>query len=146
MYTFDLKNFLFKGLILREKDFRDALDDFDWTSLDGKPVLVQCSADAIIPLWAYMLVASKASPHASMVYCGTKDDLVTKVILQKAKTQYPPDTILKGKFVIKGCSDVELSPDVYSALTTYLVEHDARSIMFGEPCSTVPIYKRIKTT
>lgn len=144
LYAFDLKDFLFKGLILREKEFRTALDEFDWTSLTDRPVHIFCSTDAIIPLWAYMLIASKAGNYASGVSSGNKLDFISSVIIDAIKKEYPTDTIEKGKFVIKGCSDYEISPDVYSDITTYLVKHDARSVMFGEPCSTVPIYKKIK--
>ncbi len=144
VYLFDLKDFLFQGLILREKDFRDALDSFNWNQIQDKLVHVYCSTDAIIPLWAYMLIASKAEGYASSVSCGNKADFISTHIVEEVRKDYPETTIEKGKFVIKGCSDVDLSPDVYSALTSYLVEHGARSIMFGEPCSTVPIYKKRK--
>ena len=139
---FDLKDYLFKGLILREKDFREAMEAYDWNQLHEKVAIVHCSADAIIPLWAYMLVASKAQGYALEVYSGSQTDFVAQNIVDSIKKQYTPDTIEKGKFVIKGCSEHELSPEVYSAITSYLVEHGARSIMFGEPCSTVPIYKK----
>ena len=144
IHLFDLKDFLFKGLILRESDFREALDAYEWSSLIDKRLFVFCSSDAIIPLWAYMLVAAKAEGHALSVHSGDKNSLIADLIVQSFKNQYPSETITKGKFVIKGCSDHDLSPQVYSDITSYLVVNDARSIMFGEPCSTVPIYKKKK--
>ncbi len=144
LYVFDLKDYLYQGLILREKEFRQALEEFEWESLENLPVLVHCSNDAIIPLWAYMLVASKASAYTTNVYAGEKGSLVTNLIVERIKNQFPPENIEGGKFVIKGCAEYEISPDVYSQLSTYLTKYDARSIMFGEPCSTVPIYKKRK--
>ena len=144
IHLFDLKDFLFKGLILREGDFREALDAYDWSALQGNRLFVFCSTDAIIPLWAYMLVASKAEGHAQSVFSGNKDALIANLIVEAVKKQYPSDTITNGKFVIKGCSDHDLSTQVYSDITSFLVTHGARSIMFGEPCSTVPIYKKKK--
>ncbi len=141
---FDLKDFLFQELLLREKEFRQALDNYEWESLKNKDLLVFCSTDAIIPLWAYMLVASKAQPFVANIMVGKKDQIISTLIISEIKKSYPPETIDKGKFVIKGCSDVAIDPEVYSATTAYLVHHGARSVMFGEPCSTVPIYKRKK--
>jgi hypothetical protein len=144
LYRFDLKEFLFKGLILKEQDFRASLDEFDWSVLDGKLVVISCSADAIIPLWAYMLVASKAEGHALDLMVGDEASMISAHIVSSIQSAYPADTIDNGKFVIKGCSDHPIAPEVYSQITTYLVRHGARSIMFGEPCSTVPIYKKKK--
>lgn len=145
IYDFDLKPFLFHGLMLREKEFRQSMTDFDWASLAGQIVHVHCSSDAIIPRWAYMLVAAKAAPHAAKVYSGDeKEAFISSMIMDGIKKAYPADTIDSGKYVIKGCADVAISEEVYSATTLYLVSHGATSVMFGEPCSTVPIYKKPK--
>lgn len=144
IYEFDLKEFLFQGLILREKEFRSALDEFGWDQLEDKNVCIFCSTDAIIPLWAYMLVSAKASEFANSVFAGNISDFIASQIISLVKQTHPEESIEKGKFVIKGCSDFDISPEVYSALTSYLIRHGARSVMFGEPCSTVPIFKRRK--
>jgi len=137
---FDLKDYLFKELILREKDFREALKEHDWNKYQDKIVLVHCSTDAIIPVWAYMLVAAYASPYAAEVFHGSKDDYLTghfsKVIDRIEPADYE-DALL----VIKGCSDHPVPLSAYVMITEKL-RPVARSIMFGEPCSTVPIYKR----
>ena len=95
IYSFDLKEFLFQGLILREKDFRLALNEFDWNQLNQKLVFIHCSSDAIIPLWAYMLVSSKAMPHAESIYSGNKMDMISTIIVNKIKESYPTDSIEK---------------------------------------------------
>lgn len=145
LVAFDLVPFLFQGLMLREKDFRASMADYDWSSLQDKPVYVHCSADAIVPMWAYMLIAAKAAPYASALYSGgDKSAFIARLIMEGIKKAYPVDTIDGAKFVIKGCADVTIPEEVYSATTSYLVAHGAASVMFGEPCSTVPIYKKPK--
>ena len=137
---FDLKGFLFKELILKEKDFRDALKEHDWEQYTGKTLLVYCSADAIIPVWAYMLVASYAAPVAATVFQGTAEEFYklhfSRAIAELDMTQYEDQRI-----VVKGCSDHPVPPSAYLELTSRL-RPVAKSIMYGEPCSTVPIYKK----
>jgi len=138
--TFDLKGFLFMEMILKEKDFRAALKEYDWTQYEGKILTVFCSADAIIPVWAYMLVATYAEPFAADIFQGTKEEYLKAVYRGVLKdmdfAQY------EGKrIVIKGCSNKPVPPAAYLALTTKLRPF-AQSIMYGEPCSTVPIFKR----
>ena len=137
---FDLKDYLFMELILKEKDFRAALKEHDWAQYAGKQLLVYCSTDAIIPVWAYMLVATYAEPHAAGVFQGTEAEFL--------KAHY--HTVIAGidgaaytdqRIVIKGCSEQPVPPEAYVALTAKLRPH-ARTLMYGEPCSTVPIYKR----
>lgn len=141
---FDLKDYLFMGLILKEKDFREAVKTHDWTQYEGKNLLVFCSADAIIPTWAYMLVAVSAAPFAIEVFQGTESEFL--------KSHY--FALIKGldvaawdskRIVIKGCSYKPVPPEAYAALTKRL-QPLAQSIMFGEPCSTVPIFKKAKKT
>jgi len=138
--SFDLKGFLFMEMILKEKDFRAALKEHDWTQYDGKILTVFCSADAIIPVWAYMLVATYAEPFAIDIFQGTKEEYLKAVyrsVLQDMDfSQYEAKRI-----VIKGCSNKPVPPAAYLALTTKLRPF-AQSIMYGEPCSTVPIFKR----
>lgn len=144
IYDFDLKDYLFQELLLREKEFRASMKEFDWSTLSGKAVYIHCSTDAIVPMWAYMLVTSLATPYADFVHTGSRNEMITSYIIHSVKKIYPPENVEGGKFVIKGCSKFELTPGVYGNMTDYLVKHDARSVMFGEPCSTVPIYKKRK--
>jgi len=137
---FDLKPYLHMELILKEKDFRAALKEHDWTQYEGKMLVVHCSTDAIIPVWAYMLVAANAEPHASTVFQGTKDDYYT-LAFQQALADFDAAKYKQKRIVIKGCSDKPVPPSAYVELTRKL-QPFAQSIMYGEPCSTVPIFKR----
>ncbi len=139
---FDLKDFLFMGLILKEKDFRDALKEHDWAQYEGKNLAVFCSADAIIPVWAYMLVTAYSAPYARDVFQGTADEFY-KHIFQKALDGLDASQYEGQRIVIKGCSDKPVPPSAYVELTRKL-QPFALSIMYGEPCSTVPIFKRPK--
>ena len=138
---FDFKDHLFKGLILREKDFRQAMNDYPWEALQGKYLFITCSADAIIPLWAYMLVSVNATPYVKAIYSGSRTEAIHQVILGRIREDYGEEANKGGKFVIKGCSRHHLGPDLYVAISAYL-QPFASSIMFGEPCSTVPIYQK----
>jgi hypothetical protein len=139
---FDLKGFLFMELILKEKDFREALKEHDWTQYEGKNLAVFCSADAIIPVWAYMLVTVYAAPYAKEIFQGTADEFY-KHIFQKALDGVDASQYEGQRIVIKGCSDKPVPPSAYVELTRKLQPY-ALSIMYGEPCSTVPIFKRPK--
>lgn len=137
---FDLKDYLFMGLILKEKDFREALKTHDWSQYEGKNLAVFCSADAIIPMWAYMLVATHAAPFASDVALTTPDLFAETAFLRKLATLNMDDYAGK-RIVVKGCSDKPVPPSAYMEITRRL-QPVAQSIMFGEPCSTVPVYKK----
>ena len=139
---FDLKDYLFMGMILKEKDFREALKAHDWAQYAGKNLAVYCSVDAIIPLWAYMLVASYAAAHALDVVLGTPDQFTEIAYLKKLAAIDPNDYAGK-RLVIKGCSDKPVPASAYLEITRRL-QPVALSIMFGEPCSTVPVYKKAK--
>lgn len=140
MVDFDLKDYLFMELILKEKDFRAALKEHDWTQYEGKVLLVFCSTDAIIPVWAYMLVATYAQPYATAIYQGTQEEYLKQYYEQVVST-FPVNEYEDKRIVIKGCSDKPVPPAAYLALTRALRPF-AKSIMYGEPCSTVPIYKK----
>jgi hypothetical protein len=140
--TFDLKDYLFMELILKEKDFRQALKEHDWTRYQGKVLLVVCSTDAIIPQWAYMLVASCAAPYVADMYQGTREEYYRAYFL-RALDRWDYEQYRDQRLVIKGCSDHPVPAGAYLELTRRL-QPLARSIMYGEPCSTVPIYKRPK--
>jgi len=141
---FDIKAYLFKELILKEKDFRAALKTHDWSSYRGKTLLVYCSSNAIIPVWSYMLVSAYASTYANQVFQG---DAAAYYQTAFTKALEKMDwSVYEGKpIVIKGCSDKPVPPSAYMDLTR-LLQPFARSIMYGEPCSTVPIFKRPRTS
>ena len=138
--SFDLKDFLFKGLILKEKDFREALKSFNWEDYRGKDVAVFCSADAIIPVWAWMLVGSYLQPVAREVVMGDEKEL-HKFIFLKKLSQINVNDFADKRVVIKGCGETPIGEFVYMELTR-LLQPVAKSIMYGEPCSTVPVYKK----
>jgi hypothetical protein len=137
---FDLKDYLFMGLILKEKDFREALKTHDWTRYAGKNVAVYCSADAIIPLWAYMLVATYAAAYARDVVQTLPENYVEWSYL-KTLAALDLAGYADKRIVVKGCSDKPVPASAYLEITRRL-QPVARSIMFGEPCSTVPVYKK----
>ena len=140
LVSFDLKDYLFMELILKEKDFREAIKEHDFSQYQDKVLLVYCSADAIIPAWAYMLVAAAAAPYASDIYQGTEEEYLRDhyraVVRGFDVADYEGQRI-----VVKGCGDRAVPPAAYLEVTAKL-RPVARSIMFGEPCSTVPVYKR----
>jgi len=138
--TFDLKPFLFREMILKEKDYRAALPLHDWTQYEGKHVAMYCSVDAIVPVWAYMLAASHLEPIAASVFYGSEEELKKGLINEKIaaidKKEYTDKRV-----VIKGCGDTPIPDSAYVAITAYL-RPVVKSLMYGEPCSTVPIYKK----
>lgn len=137
---FDLTDYLFQGLILKELDFRKALKEHDWEQYRFCYLTVFCSTDAIIPTWAYMLVASQASGIALDVSFGNKQEFLRNYFFQKIRA-IDPEEYRDAKLVIKGCSDKEVPASAYLEITRLLKPY-VSSIMFGEPCSTVPVYKR----
>lgn len=137
---FDMKDYLFMGLILKEKDFRESLKNLDLTIYTDKIIAITCSADAIIPMWAYMLAASYLQPVAQWLSFGTVQQ-VTEQLLLKNIAEMPADTFADKRVVIKGCGDLPIGEAAY-LLATNVLRPVAKSIMYGEPCSTVPIYKR----
>jgi hypothetical protein len=140
--TFDIKDYLFHGLILKEKDFREALKVHDWSQYNDTVLCIICSNDSIIPVWAYMLIATYATGFASEVYVGNHDEYV-KQVFQGTINQLNIEDFVDQKVVIKGCSNKPVPPSAYAAITSKLAGK-AQSIMYGEPCSTVPVYKKPK--
>lgn len=138
--VFDLKDHLFMGLILKEKDFREALKNMDWEQYRNKNVAVTCSADAIIPVWAYMLVASNLQPVAKEIVMGDEQELY-RLLFLKNITAINVHDFEDKRVVIKGCGDTPIGDFVYLELTK-LLRPVVKSIMYGEPCSTVPVYKK----
>jgi hypothetical protein len=138
----DIKDQLFMGIVLKEKDFRQFIKEHDWQQYQDKFMAVTCSVDAIIPTWAYMLVAAKLSGVAKKIVFGTLATLET-VLWENVLNEFSTEEFRDQKIVIKGCGDLPIGADAYLKLTTKLVEV-ASSVMFGEPCSTVPVYKSKK--
>ncbi len=137
---YDIAANLFQGLILREKDFREFVKGHDWTQYEGKYVGITCSADAIVPAWAYMLLANRMAPYARDIVFGNEDVLET-VLFTKAIEKLDVEQYRDQRMVIKGCGDIDVPVSAYVALTEKLTPV-VKSLMFGEPCSTVPLYKR----
>ena len=138
--AFDLKNFLFMEMLLKEKDFREALDQHDWTQYENKDVAVYCSTDAIVPMWAYMLVASKLSGIARSIISGTPEEAFKQVFVQNIRQVNA--AVYEGKrVVVKGCGDKPVPEYAYAEISIKLLP-EVKSLMYGEPCSTVPVYKR----
>jgi Protein of unknown function (DUF2480) len=138
--VFDLKDHLFMGLMLKEKDFREALKKTDWEQYRDKNVAVTCSADAIIPVWAYMLVASYLQPVAKEIVMGDEKELLRQLFIKNISL-ININELADQRIVIKGCGDIPIGDYVYLELTKIL-RPVAKSIMYGEPCSTVPVYKK----
>ncbi len=138
--VFDLKPYLFMELILKEKDFRASLSALDWETYRDKNVAITCTADAIIPMWAYMLVASNLQPFAKAIVFGDEKNLVNTLLLKNISAINGEDYTDK-RVVVKGCGDEPVPEAAYVEITARL-RGCVKSIMYGEPCSTVPIFKR----
>lgn len=138
----DIKGQLFQEMILKEKDFRYFLKEHDWTEYESKYVALTCSVDAIIPRWAYMLLAVKLRPYARKVVFGSLQDL-EQAIYQEVIEKIDFSIFENKKVVIKGCSDQSIPEQAYLETVQRLFPY-AASIMFGEPCSTVPLFKKKK--
>lgn len=136
----DLKPYLYMELILKEKEFRAALQNTDWNIYRDKIVAITCSADAIIPVWAYMLLAVYLEPVAKDIVLGDEQKAVEQTMLKRIEA-ISPDEYAGKKIVVKGCGDLPIGEFAYLAIAKRL-RPVAQSIMYGEPCSTVPVYKQ----
>ena len=139
---YDIRQNLFQELILKEKDFRDFVKNNDWSQYKGKNVGIICSVDAIVPTWAYMLLATKLQPHTNIVIFGDLEKL-EQALYQQALAKIDPETYRNAKVVVKGCGDIPVPTYAYVEITRILIPV-VQSIMYGEPCSTVPIFKNIQ--
>jgi len=138
----DLADFMDGGFLLREKAFRTRLKELDWTQYAGHHVGIFCSTDAIVPTWAYMLVASYLDGTAASITSATADELSERLLLKRIETadwQEFEDLIV----VLKGCGTGKVTPAAYIKATSAL-QQVARKLMYGEPCSSVPIWRRPK--
>ena len=138
--AFDLKDYLFMELILKEKDYRESLKNVEWSVYENKNVCITCTADAIIPLWAYMLAVSYLQPVARDVVVGN-EAFMHEVLFLKNLWKIDPAEYEGKRVVVKGCGEKEIPASVYAEITRIL-RPVAKSIMYGEPCSTVPVYKQ----
>lgn len=138
--VYDIKDNLFMGLILKEKDFRAFLKEHNWEQYTGKNVAITCSEEAIIPMWAYMLLAIQLEPYARTVIFGSLEDLEKKLFDDVLNT-FDWEQYRDARMVVKGCSDKQIPASVYVEVTRRL-RPLVKSLMFGEPCSTVPLYKQ----
>ena len=138
--TFDLAPFLHRGLVLRERDFRQSVKDFDWSLFEGQHVAVSCSADAIVPTWAFMLVASRLAGIAQSVGAGTEAEVRRDHFVRALEAH--DWTPYEGKpVVIKGCGNDTVPLDAF-LLATQKLQAVARKVMYGEPCSSVPVWRK----
>jgi hypothetical protein len=142
LQSIDIAEQLWQGLVIKEKEFRVWIKSNDWSIYLGKAVCIFCSADAIIPTWAYMLVASHLNGIAVHVTIGSKEAL-EKELIQSAIAEMDTSKIANGKVIIKGCSDIS-DPAFAMVCLLNKIQPLAQSIMYGEPCSTVPIFKKSK--
>jgi len=140
---YDIKDLLFQGLILKEKDFRDHVRHHDWAQYKDKLVAITCSADAVVPTWAFMLLATALQPFARHICFGTLDEMEID-LFRESLAEVDWESFRDAKVVIKGCSDVHVPAAAYVEATRRLAAV-AGSIMYGEPCSTVPVFKRSKS-
>lgn len=135
----DIKPFLFKELILKEKEFREHLKQIQWSDYQGKAVFVYCSADATIPFWAYLLIAAYLSPYTSQFTFGNEPALISKMVVDNLQ-KIDIELYKNKKVLIKGCSDNGIGEEVYVEAARILLPVVA-SLMYGEACSNVPIVK-----
>ncbi len=137
--VFDIKPFLYRELILKEKEFREALKGHDWQQYIGRHIALTNTSDAIIPMWAYMLVTSYLQPFAKEVIFGDEKQAI-QALMARSIDAMDTRQYAGRRIVIKGCGDIYLPETAYVAVTNKL-RPVVKSLMYGEPCSTVPVYK-----
>ena len=135
----EVKDFLFQGIILKEKEFRTSLKEFDFSIYQDKTVAINCSSDAIVPMWAFMLVTSYLKGIASEIHFGKKEDVFQQIFTTNIDIIDPSEFEGK-KVIVKGCGQIPLSASLYMAITKKL-QNTVSSLMFGEACSAVPVLK-----
>ena len=136
----DLKQFLFEGFIHKEKEFRKTLKEFDFSIYTNKVVALFCSSDAIVPMWAYMLATSYLNPLGSEIHFGTKEKVFQKIFTKNIE-EIDASEFEKKKVIVKGCGHIPLNENLYVAITKKL-QTTVSSLMFGEACSAVPVFKK----
>jgi len=136
----DVRSYLFQDQALKEKEFRLKVKSVNWSSFKNKIVGIWCSVDAIVPFWAYMLISSNLAPFARAIYFSSPNEINNNIIQDKIRLLELVEYKNK-KVVVKGCGHLKLSENIYVKLVEKL-HPVVKSIMYGEPCSTVPIYKK----
>ena len=136
----DIADQLWQGLVLKEKDFRAWIKSHDWSSYEGKAVYIYCSADAIVPTWAYMLIASSLT-NAGIPNVVGNEEVLFRTLIRKNIEALDLSAYADGRVIIKGCSDIP-SPEYAMTEMISVLQPVVKSIMYGEPCSTVPVFKR----
>lgn len=139
--SFDIRSFLFMDQILKEKDFREALRSHDWGKYKGRHVAVYCSVEAIIPAWAYMCIVVHLSDSSRSIFQGTPDEMLKDLLISSIRA-IPVDMYADKRVLIKGCGDLGIAAYAYFEATRVLLPC-VKSIMYGEACSAVPVYKRL---
>ena len=137
----DLRDYLFKGLILREADFREQVKSTDWSAYQDKYVTIYCSADAIVPMWAYMVLSAELTPYVKDIASAAPDHAVD-IFMHRAIAGINVADYAGQRVVIKGCGDRQIDSAAFVYITHKLAT-TARAIMYGEPCSMVPVYKKL---
>jgi len=138
--VYDIKDNLFHGLILKEKDFREFVKEHDWSQYTDQHIAITCSTDAIVPTWAYMILTNKLTPYAKSIHFGTEEEARKELFLESiSKIDY--ELYKDERIVVKGCGDIHI-PEAAFVLFTQKLTAVSKSIMYGEPCSTVPVFKR----
>ena len=137
---YDIKDNLWQEIALKEKDFREFIKENDWSVYQDKFVAIHCSVDAIVPTWAYMLLTTKLAPFAKKVVFGNLQEL-ENTLFEEVLSTIKPEDYVDARVVIKGCSGKEVPASAYVRLTE-LLQPVAKVLMYGEPCSTVPVYKK----
>ena len=138
----DISPWLFQGMILREKEFRAFLEEVNWSDYQDQFVALHCSEDAIIPAWAYLLLSTKLTPYAKKIVVGSLD-LLEDYIFQDIINEMDVEQFRDRPVIIKGCAKVDIPESAYTNLISKIYPV-VKSLMFGEACSTVPLYKRKK--
>ena len=138
--TIDISDWLFEGIILKEKDFRESVKEHDWSAYQNSYVAVICSTDAIIPSWAYLLISASLTAYVKKFVIGDVD-LLENIIFQEVIANIPIDQFEGAPVIIKGCSEKNIPDTAYAQLTQRLVPI-VKSLMFGEACSSVPLFKK----
>lgn len=138
--VYDIADNLFQGMILREKDFREFIKSHDWNQYQDKNVALVCSADAIVPTWAYMLLATKFEGVVNLVVMGSLETL-EYALFNQALSKIDLESVENRPVVVKGCGELPIPESAYVEITR-LLKPRVKSLMYGEPCSTVPLFKR----
>lgn len=136
----DLKDFLYQGMILKEKEFREKMDSYNWDAYKNVYLTVNCSTDAIIPKWAYMLVVQHANSYVKELFFGSKSEAMSQLFKKKID-ELNWESYNEKYVLLKGCSKIDVPAEIYMYATQKLLPH-VKKLMYGEACSNVPVYRK----